>query len=80
MEGTNDRCLTVRDVRESAGKLDGRDVGAPVAGGLITKASPSYNSVLIEFAKDAVFSEDTALAVRYGAERTGLVTSTIVCL
>jgi hypothetical protein len=29
-------------------------------------------AVLIEFAKDAVFSKDAALAVRYGAERTGL--------
>ena len=33
----------------------------------------SDNSVMIEFAKDAVFSEDTTLAVRYRAERTGLV-------
>jgi hypothetical protein len=61
MQGTNDRCLTVRDARVSAGKLDRRDVGTPVAGGLRTKASD--NSVLIEFAKDEVFSEDTALAV-----------------
>jgi hypothetical protein len=72
MEGTNDRCVTVRDARVSTGNLDGRDIGAPVAGGLRTKASASDNSVLIEFAKGAVFSEDTALAVRYGAERTGL--------
>jgi hypothetical protein len=36
------------------------------------RLSASDNSVLIEFAKDAVFSEDTTLAVRYGAERTGL--------
>lgn len=58
----------MRDARVSAGKLDGRDV----AGGLRTKASASANSVMIEFAKGAVFSQDTALAVRYGAERTGL--------
>jgi len=72
MEGTNDRCVTVRDARVGAGKLDGRDVGAPIAGGLRTKPSASDNSVLIEFAKGAVFSQDTALAVRYGAECTGL--------
>ena len=39
---------------------------------MMGEASASDNSVLIEFAKSAVFSEDTALAARYGAERTGL--------
>jgi hypothetical protein len=36
------------------------------------RASASDRSALIEFAKVAVFSEDTALAARYGAEGTGL--------
>jgi hypothetical protein len=45
---------------------------APVAGGLRTKASASDNSVSIEFAKGAVFSQDTTLAARYRAERTEL--------
>jgi hypothetical protein len=38
---------------------------------ILAKAS---KSVLIEFAKGAVFSEYTALAERYGAERNGLGT------